>query len=285
MSETPGEMLAQVLALVERDTNVQAVGVEGSLNDPGKKGDAWQDLDVTLFVTDTASKYAAPYLALFGTPTIVRHFHEKDLWGQGGVYWETFLTRYPGSQRMDLKLAPAAVIDDYLAAESLNAIVWRRGIGPVPPRPTDASSFYLAAPTQAEFADHCAELLWIAGNVVKGLARHNLIYAAGQFNDYLRPELFRLLSWQVTLERSGQFDPGVSHKGLWAALPTAVRDRVMATYDLHNTLAITAALRQTLALYTETTTAITRLGGLPPLIELAPALAQIHQWLDQPLTD
>lgn len=285
MPDRPTAMLAQVLALAEKDTNVQAVGVEGSLNDPAKPVDAWQDLDVTLFAKTTAPDRASAYLALFGTPTIVRHFHEKDLWGNDGTYWETFLTRYPGTQRMDLKLAPTAAIAAYLAADHLNAIVWRWDQGRITPRPTDASSFYLDPPTQAQLADHCAELLWIAGNVVKGLGRGNLLYAAGQFSDYLRPELLLLLSWQATLERQGQFNPGVSHKGLWAALPLMTRDRLLGTYDLHDAEAIRLALRQTITLYTGAVSAITRLGDLTPPVELIPAMAQLHQWLDEPLPD
>lgn len=279
MSETPSVMLAKVIGLAETDDNVAAIGVEGSLNNPTAVTDAWQDLDVTLFVHQVRPALAQPYLALFGTPTIVQHLHEPGLFGGGDEYWETFLTRYPGTQRMDLKLAPASVVQAYLDDDQLNAIVWRRGSGRITPRPTSAASHWLAIPKQAEFAAHVNEFYWIAGYVVKGLARGNLIYAAEHFAQNLRPELLWLLACQETLARHGQFDPGVHDKNLWDVLPDTVRGELMATYDLHDGAAIRQSLKTAVAIYGRVLAEITRSDPLQKPAWVPRAVEQIDSWL------
>lgn len=46
------------------------------------------------------------------------------------------------------------------------------------------------------------EFYWCAGNVVKGLARHNLVYANEQLNRFVCLELFVLLAMRATLQQT-----------------------------------------------------------------------------------
>lgn len=62
------------------------------------------------------------------------------------------------------------------------------------PRVTNAQSHFVPLPDQAEFQAHVQEFYWCAGNMVKGLARQNLVYANEQLNRFVRPELFVLLA-------------------------------------------------------------------------------------------
>lgn len=98
------------------------------------------------------------------------------------------------------------------------------------PRVTNAQSHFVPLPDQAEFQAHVQEFYWCAGNVVKGLARQNLVYANEQLNRFVRPELFVLLAMRATIQQAGQFDAGVTGKFIEATLSETEKAQLAATY-------------------------------------------------------
>lgn len=270
--------LATILTYAAGDANVFAVGVEGSRRDAQVAVDAWTDLDVTLFVRDGAQTDGMTVLHCIGEPVIVQHLEQTGLFGDND-FWRTWLTRFAGTKRVDLKIVAATAEADYLAGDSLNAIVWRRGQGRVQPRTTSAATHFVTIPTQAEFADCVNELYWCAGNVVKGIGRRNLLYANEQFSQNVRPQLLQLLAWRETIRRSGQFDAGVSGKFTWHALTADEREQLAATYAQTN---LTDLRRAVLMLLDMTTSTLANLATSEYLIVpeyLAAADRQLRELL------
>jgi hypothetical protein len=229
--------LAQILAYAAADANVLAVGTEGSANDDTVPADKWTDLDVTLFAADPAATDGMAVLRQIGEPVIVQHLEQTGLFDDN-AFWRIWLTRFTGTKRVDLKIVAADAEAAYLAGDSLNAIVWRRGVGAVQPRATSAATHAVPLPTQIEFADVVNELYWCAGNVVKGIGRANLLYANEQLNQHVRPQLLQLLAWRETMRQGGHFDAGVSGKFTWQALTRSERQELAATYDQADLMAL-----------------------------------------------
>ncbi|WP_082397652.1 aminoglycoside 6-adenylyltransferase [Lacticaseibacillus camelliae] len=123
-----------IIDRAEKDPNIVAIGTEGSGNDPAQAPDKWTDLDVTLFASDPAQVDAEAWVKALGEPRLVQHLHDTHLFGPGTGAWESWLTRYQGTRRIDWKIAPAADEAAYLAADHLNTIIWRQGQGRVSPR-------------------------------------------------------------------------------------------------------------------------------------------------------
>ncbi|WP_164511973.1 aminoglycoside 6-adenylyltransferase [Lacticaseibacillus daqingensis] len=268
--------LTQLITLATADPNVLAIGTEGASNDPSKPTDEWTDLDVTLFVREMAQADGNWWVHQLGTPTIVQHLVDSHLFGPATGTWESWLTRYPGTARVDLKLAPATDIAGYLAGDTLNTLVWQRTT-PTSPRPTSAASHALKRPTQVALDACVTEFYWVAGYVVKGLARGNLVYANTLLDQNVRPELYRLLEWRATIARDGRFDPGANHKFLWATLTPGEQARLAASYAQTDLAATRASLGIVLALFQQCRA---------ELVDYAPtpyqdsAAAQLASWLN-----
>jgi aminoglycoside 6-adenylyltransferase len=121
--------------------------------------------------------------------------------------------------------------------------------GRVPPRKTNAQSHFIPLPDQDSFQEHVREFYWCAGNVVKGLARQNLVYANEQFNRYVRPELLTLLEMRATMQQNGRFDAGVTGKFIEPTLSAVEKTQLSATYQQTSLPETKASLRKVLQLY------------------------------------
>lgn len=271
-------LLDDFITLAQTRPNIVAIGTEGATNNPATTPDAWQDLDITLFATDPAAEAGDWWLGHFGTPTIVQRLANVGVFTDSANVWHTWLTRFPGTRRIDLKIAPATETTAYEQADTLNAIVWTRAAGRLAPRATSAKTHWVSLPAGPELTAHANEFYWIAGNVCKGLARQNYLYANEQFNQHCRPELLTLLTWRASAKVHGQFDAGVSSKFLWPTLREAERRQLAATYDQASLAGTRTSLQAALTLYTATLPEVARLLALP-VPDFAAAQAQLSAWL------
>lgn len=269
--------LQTLIALAEKNPNIVAIGTEGSSNNPALHPDAWTDLDVTLFCQDPTRENGATWIKALGDPILVQHLTQQQLF-DASARWECWLTRYPGTRRVDFKLAPAEDMPAYLAGDHLNGIVWRQG-QPVDPPTTDAGSHFLPVTSQAAYDATVNELVWIAGNVVKGLGRRNLLYANEQFNQHLRPQLLVLLADRETLKEHSQFDPGVNGKNLWPRLTADEKQQLAATNNQTTLQATRASLTQLLTFADQLIEAFAQAGQLVRPDWLDRAEKQLQDWL------
>lgn len=207
----------------------------------------------------------------------MQHLSHQQLF-DASAQWECWLTRYPGTRRVDFKLAPAEDMTAYLAGDHLNGLVWRQG-QPVEPPATDAGSHFLPVPSQVAYDATVNELVWIAGNVVKGLGRRNLLYANEQFNQHLRPQLLVLLAYRETLKEHGQFDPGVNGKNLWPRLTSGEKQMLAATYNQATLQATRTSLTQLLTFADQLIEAFAQAGQLVRPDWLDRADKQLQDWL------
>ncbi|WP_125708449.1 aminoglycoside 6-adenylyltransferase [Lacticaseibacillus porcinae] len=221
--------VAQIFQLAAADPRVVAIGTEGSRNDPAVSEDAWSDLDVTVFVRESLGDDAwTKWVCAFGEPVIWQHLLNRDLFGESSEIWDTYLVRYAGTRRIDWKFAPIADLENYLAADTLNQIVWREG-QVLTPQATHSLSHTVQLPTAAEFFDAVNEVLWCAGNVAKALHRGNLVHANEQLNENVRPGVLQLLSWQLALIHE-HFNAGSHWKFLANTLSEAERQQLVSSY-------------------------------------------------------
>ncbi|WP_461215886.1 aminoglycoside 6-adenylyltransferase [Lacticaseibacillus sp. GG6-2] len=269
----------KIIERAEKDLNILAIGTEGSGNDPNQTPDEWTDLDVTLFAAKPAQVDAMGWVNALGTPKLVQHLYDMHLFGPATGAWQSWLTRYQGTRRIDWKIAPSADEAAYLAGDHLNAIIWRQGKGRVTPRKTDAASHFLPVPTQADYESVLNEFFWVAGNVVKGLSRNNLLYANEQVNAHLRPQILKLFAYRQTLEQDGHFDPGVKFKNVWNKLMSSERNQLAATYDQSSRALTLASLKNCVAIVEGLVDEFNDDLTLLRPVWLGPADDQVTSWL------
>lgn len=217
----------QVRALAQADERIRAIGLEGSLSNPTAMSDDLSDLDVTLFVTDVQA-FDTAWFAQFGPVIIDQTFIDTHLFHTSGTPWHVHLLRLASGVRLDLKLAPVADLTAYLASESLNQVVINKDgdLG----RPATERDFVLRAPTEAEFVAAVNEFYWQAGNISKGLKRKQLVYANEMLNQHLRPELLRVLAWQIASQAAWSVNLGFEYKYLGDYIALQDMQMLNATY-------------------------------------------------------
>lgn len=258
---------------------IQQVGQEGSANNPQVQPDDWQDYDLTYFCTDITAFSFADWSQQFGEPVIYQHFNQNDLFGQSSLPWRTYLVRFSGKLRIDLKIAPVADREAYLAAESLNTIIWDRA-QKIKRRHTSDRTFWLTAPTPKDFANCLNNFYWCAGNVVKGLARQNLLYANEMMRATCQEELLKLLNWQVLLQKQQPYNPGAFNKFLPQYLSAKQQQKLAQTYRQDSLAATGKALNTAIQLVSQAAEELVQSqDNLSLPTEVPRAKAQIQAWL------
>ncbi|QBO36762.1 hypothetical protein EQG49_09970 [Periweissella cryptocerci] len=217
----------QLQAIVTADPHIRALGLEGSLSNPISVADERSDIDATVFV-DVMARFSPEWFDQFGPVIIVQSFMDTSLFHESGTAWQVELMRLQNGVRLDLKIAPVADITEYLASDSLNQLVLNKDgeLG----RPSSERDFITNEPSETEFNETLNEFYWQAGNISKGLKRKQLIYANEMFNQHLRPEMLRVLAWQISRQSDWEINLGFEYKYLGAYIALSDLQMLNATY-------------------------------------------------------
>lgn len=201
MKRTESEMIMLIRRFVKKHSEIEAVGTEGSRNNPNIVPDEFQDFDITFFVSQPSQliKFRnLNYENEFGEIVISqspRGTFEDD-------YGVVKMMQFTDGNRIDLKIRLLSSLSDYLNEDSLNRIG--------DDRKTSDLTWRVKSPKQDELLDCVNEFYWVATYVAKGIKRNQLIYANTTF-ELIRKEYFRLLSWQYfTGENPGKFYANIS---------------------------------------------------------------------------
>jgi len=224
------EMLDLILAIARDDERIRAVILNGSRANPQVPRDFFQDFDVVYVVEDTeAFKQTPSWIERFGKLMILQLPDEMgDHPGNTGRY--AFLMQFVDGNRIDLTLYPLEKID-HLERDSLSVLLLDKD-GIMEPFPPSNESDYLAEPpTPKSFADCCNEFWWICPYVAKGLWREEITYTKGSFEQYLRPELMKMLIWRAGIEAHFSFNPGKFGRNLQRYLEPALWELLLTTYS------------------------------------------------------
>ncbi|MFB9768850.1 aminoglycoside 6-adenylyltransferase [Lactiplantibacillus modestisalitolerans] len=271
-------LVTQLMEYGRAQSWVRAIGTEGSRNDPQARSDAWQDIDMTYFTTDVTQFDFEDWCQTFGKPLMCQHLVGQNLFNSEGHQWDVHLVQLGGLARIDLKIAPISVMRTYLAADSLNTINWSRNSVALTRQP-DNHTHWVGTPDQAQFDAALNEFYWCAGNVVKCLARRQVMAANEINNRNVRPELLRLLAWNAAIPLKGRFDPGSEYRYLGARLPRVIQRQIMATYQQGDLVASRQSLQTELMAIQWCQTQLVDALDLTLPDFVVPSRRQLRQWL------
>lgn len=270
--------LDEVIAYGQQQPWIEVIGTEGSRNDQQAPTDIWQDLDLTYFATDPAKFDFDDWCQHIGQPVMTQLIPNTNLFGATMNTWQVYLVQLAGFERIDLKVAPVTELTTYLATDSLNTVAWSRDVTKVM-RATDDHSHWVGLPSQADFDADLNEFYWCAGNVIKALARQQLIAANEMNNQHVRPKLLKLLAWQVGLQTAGQYNPGAGYRFLASSLPTGIRQQLAASYQQGSLATSRQSLRaELMAIQWAQSQLVAELGLTLPAY-VTPRRQQLKQWL------
>ena len=225
------EILELILSTARNDPRIRAVTLSGSRANPNAPRDIFQDFDILYLVTEVASFTADhTWINRFGELMILQMpetMHDPPPQQDGSF---AYLMQFADGNRIDLTLVPIANLD-HLEFDSLQQLLLDKD-GLLPPFAPPSDRDYLPRPpTATAFADCCNEFWWVCPNVAKGLWREEIVYAKHTLDQFVRPQLMKMLTWYVGMETQFTSSPGKFGKYLNRYLEPALWALLMNTYS------------------------------------------------------
>lgn len=230
---TEKEMMELFASFAANDSRIRLVTLEGSRTNPTIPGDSFQDFDISYFVTEMDSfKENDQWLTVFGNRAMMQKPEDMELFPSELGNWFSYIILFEDGNKLDLTLIPIGEVDDYFEnSDGLvkvlldkDGIVKKEGIA-------NDRQYWIKKPTAKEFDDCCNEFWMTSTYVVKGLARKEILFAADHLNEIVRPNLLRMMSWQIGSKHGYSFSVGKNYKFIDRYLPADRWELLLSTYS------------------------------------------------------
>ena len=236
---TEAEMLDVILKTAET-LQVEAVAMSGSRINPKTLKDEFQDYDVVYLVENFEELISdLSWIDQFGKRIIeqeVRLGHRR-----------LFLMLFEDGNRIDLTLCPKDYIQEWIDSEA-GFTVLEDPEHLFEPYSPNIERYWISPASEIDFEKVCNEFWWVSAYVVKGICRHQVIYATDHLYGICQQELLRVLAWQVASDK-GTVDVGKNYKYLFNYLPTEKEKEFSNLLDLSSLDKITQSLFATIQLF------------------------------------
>ncbi|WP_435171923.1 aminoglycoside 6-adenylyltransferase [Paenibacillus glycanilyticus] len=227
------DMRRMLLDFAKNHETIRAATLEGSRTNKNIPPDSFQDYDISFFVTDMdAFKENDQWLDTFGKRLLMQKPEDMELFPSELGNWFSYLILFEDGNKLDLTLIPLEELDEYFAkSDGLVEVLLdkdkRIGADVIA---TD-QQYWIKRPTAREFDDCCNEFWMVSTYIVKGLARREILFAADHLHEIARPNLLRMMAWQIGFERGYTFSAGKNYKFINRYLPADDWLALLTTYS------------------------------------------------------
>ena len=236
---TDQEILELILETAKK-LQVDAVAMSGSRTNPKAPKDEFQDYDVVYLVENFEELISdLSWLDQFGKRIIEQH-NVLD-------HRHLYLMLFEDGNRIDLTLCPKEDINEWVDSEAcFTVLVDDKGLfesySPSPQR------FWIHPASETDFKKACNEFWWVSAYVVKGICRHQVIYATDHLYGICQQELLKLLAWQVAADK-GTVDVGKNYKCLFNYMSAEKEKEFSNLLDFSSVEKLTHSLFATMDLF------------------------------------
>ncbi|GGA72573.1 aminoglycoside 6-adenylyltransferase [Ornithinibacillus halotolerans] len=228
------EMMSLFKKIVMDDPRIRLSVLEGSRTNRNIPKDNFQDYDISFFVTDMDSlKENETWLESFGTVIFMQKPEDMELYEPELGTWYSYLMYLSDGNKVDLTLIPLDEIDSYFKQSDglVEVLIDKDNRVKGKTEATD-EKYWVKMPTEQEFIDCCNEFWHVTAYVAKGLYRKEILFALDHFNEIVRPELLRMISWEVGCREGFTFSLGKNYKFLDKYLEEEDFNRILDTFSL-----------------------------------------------------
>ena len=232
--------ILDVILQTAKTVQVKAVAMSGSRACPKAPKDEFQDYDVVYIVEDLDNLTSdLSWLNQFGK----RIIEQEVSLGNRRLY----LMIFEDGNRIDLTLCPKKHMQEWVDSEAGFAVLED------PENLFEAYfpnlvRYWIIPATEKDFEKACNEFWWVSAYVVKGICRHQVIYATDHLYGICQKELLKVLAWQVASDK-GKVDVGKNYKYLFNYLPNAKEKEFSSLLDFSSLDKITQSLFATIQLF------------------------------------
>ena len=234
------EQILRLILQVAENIQVEAVAMSGSRTDTKALKDEFQDYDVVYDVDDLDILTSdLSWLEQFGKRIIEQ---EVGL-GQRRLY----LMLFEDGNRIDLTLCPKQQIQEWVDSEA-GFTVLEDPEHLFEPYSPNIERYWTNPASQTDFEKACNEFWWVSAYVVKGICRHQVIYATDHLYGICQQELLKLLAWQVAADK-GTVDVGKNYKCLFNYMSAEKEKEFSNLLDFSSVEKLTHSLFATMDLF------------------------------------
>ncbi|MGH1254994.1 aminoglycoside 6-adenylyltransferase [Bacillus pacificus] len=227
------EMINLFEYIVMNDDGIRLSVLEGSRTNKNITKDYFQDYDISFFVTDIDSyKKDDCWLEVFGDLTFMQKPEDMELFPSELGNWFSYIMYFNDGVKIDLTMIPLNEIDDYLSDSDglVEVLIDKDNRINEKIVPSD-KKYWIKRPSEREFDDCCNEFWNVSAYVAKGLFRKELFYALDHINQILRPELLRMMSWEVGIRQGFNFSVGKNYKFIGNYISEAELEKIINTFS------------------------------------------------------
>ena len=230
------EMLELIVNTAKNDDRIRAAIMNGSRANPNAPRDIFQDFDIVYLVTEVGPfKDDHTWINRFGEIMILQMPDAMQDPTPRNSDTFIYLMQFTDGNRIDLSLFPIAKRQE-LEKDSLSLLLLDKDGFLEPFAPPSDSDYLPRPPTAKAFSDCCNEFWWVCPYVAKGLWREEIVYAKYMFDQVVREQLMKMLTWYVGVKTQFSRSPGKLGKHLkqylepelWAMLEKTYSD---ASYE------------------------------------------------------
>ena len=233
------EMLDLILHIA-KTIQVEAVAMSGSRTNSKALKDEFQDYDLVYVVDDIDNLTSdLSWLNQFGK----RIIEQEVSLGNRRLY----LMLFEDGNRIDLTLCPKEHIQEWVDSEA-GFTVLEDPENLFEPYFPNLERYWITPATETDFEKACNEFWWVSAYVVKGICRHQVIYATDHLYGICQQELLKVLAWQVASDKE-TVDVGKNYKYLFNYLPTEKEKEFSDVLDFSSIEKLTQSLYATMKLF------------------------------------
>lgn len=229
---TEKEMMDLILDIARQDSRIRIMTLEGSRTNVNIPKDEFQDYDVTYFVTDVESfTLKDEWLKSFGNIIMMQKPEDMELFPAEEKGY-SYIILFDDYNKIDLTLLPLEELGNYLNDDKLIKIILDKD-GRIQQAvvPTDMD-YHIRKPSAREYDDCCNEFWNTTTYVVKGLCRKEILFAIDHFNQIVRHELLRMISWKVGIETGFKLSVGKNYKFIERYISEDLWEKLLSTYRM-----------------------------------------------------
>lgn len=245
------EMMNMFMEVAQHDQRIRLVTLEGSRTNKNIARDAFQDFDISFFVTDMDSfKESDRWLDVFGKRILMQKPEDMELFPPESGNWFSYLMLFEDGNKVDLSLIPLSEIEDYFTrSDGLVEILLDKDALIKQEVLASDRRYWIKKPTAREFDDCCNEFWMVSTYIVKGLARKEILFAIDHLHEIARPNLLRMMAWQIGAEQGYTFSVGKNYKFINRFLPAEDWEILLSTYSEYNYQSMWKSLFTSYALF------------------------------------
>lgn len=226
------EMMKVILDVAKNDKRIRLVTLEGSRANKNVPRDKFQDFDISYFVTDIDSfKSSDEWLNQFGQRILMQKPEDMELFLPELGNWFSYLMLFADDNKIDLTLIPIDELEQYLSeSDGLIKLLLDKDSKINKKMDPNDEKYHIKKPSAREFDDCCNEFWMVSTYVVKGLARKEILFAIDHLNEIARPNLLRMMAWNIGIETSFSLSVGKNYKYIQNYLDINDWEKLLNTY-------------------------------------------------------